>query len=117
MPAQPLSAGDLDREISIEFKTAGKSSMGEPTETWGSPATDWANVRPLSGREFFSFFGAQLIAEETLVFRVHHRTDVRPGNARIKYDVGDGQRTYNIRRVAEIGRRDFLDIFADTKTA
>jgi len=109
--------GELDREITLEFKTAGQSSSGEPTETWGTPATVWANVRPLSGRELYTQLGAQLVADETLVFTIRHRTDVRAGTARIKYNAGDTERIYNIRRVAELGRRAGLEIFADTVTA
>jgi SPP1 family predicted phage head-tail adaptor len=75
--------------------------------------TVWANVRPLSGREYYAALAAQIVAEETLVFEIRHRTDVRPGTARVLYE----SRTYNIRRVAEIGRRDGLSIFADTVEA
>jgi SPP1 family predicted phage head-tail adaptor len=108
-----MQVGKLDREITLEFKTPGQSGSGEPTETWGTPATVWAAVRPLSGREYYAALGAQIVAEETLVFSIRHRTDVRPGTTRIQYE----SRTYNIRRVAEVGRRDGLDIFADTVTA
>lgn len=114
-PAVPT--GELDREITLEFKTAGQSTSGEPTEAWGTPATVWANVRALSGREFYSQLGAQLVADETLVFVIRHRTDVRAGTARIKYNAGDAERIYNIRRVAEFGRRAGLEIYADTVSA
>jgi len=115
-----MQIGELDREIVLQAKTAGQSGSGEPTEVWapidtgGVPAgTVWAKVRPLSGREYYAALGAQIVAEETLVFRIRFRTDVRPGTARIQYEA----RTYNIRRVAEVGRRDGLDIYADTVTA
>jgi len=108
-----MQVGKLDREITLEFKTAGQSGSGEPTEVWGQPAVVWAAVRPLSGGEYYAALGAQIVAEETLVFRIRFRTDVRPGTARIQYEA----RTYNIRRVAQVGRRDGLDIFADTVTA
>lgn len=112
-----MRAGELDRRVTVEFRTKGTSSSGEPTETWGSAEAIWAGVRPLSGREYYSALAAQVVAEETLIFRLRWRSDVRPGNARIKYDAGDGERIYNIRRVAEIGRREGLDVQADTAEA
>lgn len=111
-----MSAGALDRQILLEFKTAGQSGTGEPTESWGTPATVWATVDPVSGREFYSALAAQMVANETLRFRIRFRADVRPNTARITYPVSGG-RLYNIRRVAEVGRRAYLDIDADTVTA
>jgi SPP1 family predicted phage head-tail adaptor len=105
-----MQAGKLDLEITLEFKSAGQSPSGEPTETWGSALTVWAAVRPLSGREYYAALAAQIVAEETLVFSIRHRTDVRAGTARIQHQ----GRTYNIRRVVELGRSDGLDIYADT---
>lgn len=110
-----MQAGKLDREITLQFKSSGQSGSGEPTEDWVTvpPVVVWANVRPLSGREYYTALGAQVVAEETLVFTIRHRADVRAGTARIQYD----SRTYNIRRVAELGRRDGLEIYADTVEA
>ena len=112
-----MRAGRMDRQVTLEFKTPGQSTSGEPTEVWGTPAVVWAEVRPLSGREYYAASAAQLVAEETLVFEIRHRSDVRAGVARIKYDAGDGERIYNIRRVVELGRRAGLEIYADTVSA
>ena len=114
-----MRAGRLDRRITLEFVTRGKSAGNEPTEDWTTiaPVAVWAEVRPLSGREFFAATAAQIVADEMLAFTIRHRADVRPGSARIKYNAGDEERVYNIRRVAEIGRRDGLEIFAETVSA
>ena len=112
-----MRAGRLDRQITLEFRTAGKSASGEPTETWGSAETVWAEVRALTGREFYAATAAQIVADETLVFTIRFRSDVRPASARVKYNPGDLERTYNIRRVAELGRRDGLEITAEAVTA
>ena len=111
-----MSAGALDRQILLEFKTAGQSGSGEPTEAWGGAATVWAFVEPLSGREFYSLLAVQMVASEMLRFRIRFRADVRPNTARVTYPATGG-RLYNIRRVAEVGRRAYLDIDADTVTA
>ena len=112
-----MNVGERDREVVIEFKTDGQSGSGEPTETWGSPSTQWAKVRSLTGREYYSLMAQQIVAEEMLVFNIYWRSDVRPGKARIKYNAGDVERIYNVRRVVEIGRRAELDVFADTPVA
>ncbi len=110
-----MEIGQLDRQVTLEFKTVGQSSSGEPTEDWVtiSPVPVWARVRPLSGREYYAALGAQIVAEETLVFTIRYRSDVRAGTARVLYE----GRIYDIRRVAEVGRRDGLEIFADTARA
>ena len=112
-----MNIGERDREVVVEFKSDGQSGSGEPTETWGSPATIWAKVRALSGREYYALLAQQIVAEEMLVFNVYWRADIRPGKARIKYNAGDIERIYNVRRVVEIGRRVELDIYADTAVA
>ena len=109
-----MDPGELDREITLQFKSDGQSGSGEPTETWGGDAVVWAKVTPLSGREYYSLLAQQIVADEMLVFRIRWRADVRPGAARIKQYLG---RDYNIRRVAEVGRQVGLDIFADTAVA
>ena len=112
-----MNSGERDREIVVEFKSDGQSGSGEPTETFGSPETIWAQVRSLSGREAYALLAQQIVADEMLVFNIYWRPDVRPGKARIKYNAGDVERIYNVRRVVEIGRRAELDVFADTAVA
>ena len=109
-----VDIGQLDREITLQFKTSGQTASGEPTETWGSDVAVWAKVTPLSGREYYSLLAQQIVADEMLVFRIRWRADARPGAARIRQYLG---RDYNIRRVAELRRQQGLDIYADTATA
>ena len=108
-----MDPGKLDRQITLQFKTAGKSASGEPTEAWGTNTVVYARVQPLNGREYWAAVAAQIVAEEMLVFTIWFRADVRAGAAQILYQ----NRTYNIRRVTEIGRREFLECYADTKAA
>lgn len=105
----------IDRLITIQFLTKGKSASGEPTEDWATiPAvTEWANVEPLSGKEAYSEGSEQLVAVEMLRFTIRFRGDVRPGTARIQHQ----GRTYNIRRVAETERNRWLQCDGDCKTA
>lgn len=112
-----MNPGERNSEIVLEFKAKGQSGSGEPTETWGSPVTVWAKVRPLSGREAYALIAQQIVAEEMLVFNIYWRSDIRADTARIKYNAGDVERIYNVRRVEEIGRRAELNVFADSAVA
>jgi SPP1 family predicted phage head-tail adaptor len=112
-----MKIGAFDREIVLEGKTSGKSAGGEPTETWTpldtggvSPGMVWSNVTGLSGREYYAAAAAQIVAEETLRFTFRWRGDVRPGTVRVQYLT----RAYNIRRVVELGRRQWLQVEADS---
>lgn len=109
-----MNIGTLDREITLQFKTDGQTGSGEPTETWGGDSTVWSQVTPLSGREYYGLLAQQVVADEMLVFRIRWRADVRPGTSRVRQYLG---RDYNIRRVAEIGRQEGLDVYADTAVA
>jgi SPP1 family predicted phage head-tail adaptor len=108
-----MNLGQLDRQITLEFKTAGKSASGEPTEAWGGAVVVFANRLPMSGREYFSAVGAQKVAEEMITYKIRFRADVRPGVARIQ----DGGRMYQIRHVVELGRQVGLELMAETVTA
>ncbi len=103
----------LDRQIVIQFATKGKTSSGAPTITWGGDVTLWANVAPLSGREYYAQPAEQLVAIETVRFTIRFRSDVRPGVARVMYQ----GRNYDVRRVAEPERNRWLEIDADCKAA
>lgn len=108
-----MNLGRLDREVLLEFKTQGKSAHGEPTDTWGQPATVYAGVHPANGRKYYSATGAQLVAEEGLVFTIRFRADVRPSSTRLTY----GGRVYIIRNVTELGRQVGLEVLGETVTA
>ena len=47
MDRTEISLGELDRQITLEFKTGGQSSSGEPTDSWGSSEQVWAKVVPV----------------------------------------------------------------------
>jgi SPP1 family predicted phage head-tail adaptor len=49
----PLTAGRLDRRISIESKTVVQDEFGQPVETWAELATVWAHKRDIRANERF----------------------------------------------------------------
>jgi len=100
-----MQAGRLDRRITIQAPTVTKSASGAPVEGWADVATVWAAVNPKSGREYWS--AQQRVAELDSVFRIRYRTGVTR-QMRIAY----GGEYYDIADVAEVGRREGLDILA-----
>jgi SPP1 family predicted phage head-tail adaptor len=64
-----LRAGRLLHQVVIERKTETQSSTGAPIETWSTFATVWANMMPLSGKEFLRAEQLQSSIQATCVIR------------------------------------------------
>jgi SPP1 family predicted phage head-tail adaptor len=86
-----LPAGDLWTRITIEQPTASANQVGEPTLTWSTFATVWADVQSLSSRETERY-------AETVGFMTHR--------VRIRYRSGltSAMRIVYRNRVLEIGQ-------------
>ena len=100
-----MRAGELDRLIVIETPTEGQDDYSARTLTWATFATVWAKVSPVRGRETVA--ADRALAQADTVFRVYWLSGVTT-KMRVSYD---GQ-YYDIQHVAEIGRREGLDILA-----
>ena len=102
-----MEVGKLDRLITLETNTTTRSKSGQAVSTWGNPQDVWANVRYQTPREAFQ--GDQNKALQTAVFTIRYRTEVSAAKSRV---IHDGQ-TYNITGVAEVGRRQGLQLFGE----
>lgn len=100
-----MRAGELDRKVRLERFTTAPNDYGEPIETWVLIAEVWASRAVLSGREMYE--GDRIAGEALYRFRMYYRSDLDT-TCRIVYD---GQ-NYDIKAVAEIGRREGLDVMA-----
>lgn len=98
-----MKAGKLDRRVQIKVKTASRDAYGAEILTYSVLATVWAEVVPISGREYFS--AAQFVPEASLKIRMRFREDFDE-TAIIAYDGLD----YDILYIAEIGRADGLEV-------
>lgn len=98
-----MKAGKLDRRITISVKTATRDTYGAEIIGWSTLATVWAEILPLSGREFF--VASQFVPEAELKIRIRFREDFDE-TAKISYNNTD----YDILHIAEIGRQDGLEI-------
>lgn len=100
-----MQAGLLRKRIAIKKSTQTQNSFGEKIYTWTNFAIVWAEVVPVTGREFFE--SNQFIQESTIKFRIRYRNDFNE-SAQISYDGA----TYDIIYIAEIGNKDGIEILA-----
>ncbi|MFA5897937.1 MAG: phage head closure protein [Hyphomicrobium sp.] len=103
-----MLAGKLDRRISIERASTAQDDTGQEIETWLPVATVWASWRRASARETLA--AAEIAAEVTDVFDIRWSYLVAEINPKDQI-IFDG-RTYDISAVAEIGRREGMQIAA-----
>lgn len=101
-----MRAGKLDREIVIESATSTVNAIGEPVETWATFASVWAEVKPLSASERFRSEARHSARVST--FSIRWLAGVLP-TMRIKYE----NLYWRILGIAELGRRDGLEITAE----
>jgi SPP1 family predicted phage head-tail adaptor len=64
-----ISAGALNRRITLQSHSITQDTYGEPLNTWTNVATVWAAVEPLSGRE--------LLAAQAVQSSVTHQITIR----------------------------------------
>lgn len=102
-----MDAGLLDRRAWLYHRALTRdTTTGEQIESWPTPyASVWAEKRDLRSREFLA--ARSVNAELTTTFRIRHNPDVLMTD-RIVY----AGKSYAINAIAEIGRRDGLEIQA-----
>lgn len=100
-----MRAGRMDRRITIERRADVQDAAGEPVPGWDLVAERWAQKRDVRGRERFA--AEQEIGEETAVFVIRWLAGI-DSSMRIRHD----GKVYGIVGLAEIGRREGLEITA-----
>jgi len=103
-----LVTGRLDRRITFRRPTFIQNEFGEAEASWEDVTTVWAEVKPLRGREYFA--AQQVNSEVTTRFRIRYLSGVDT-RWRILHDGLE----YDIFSVAEIGRREGLEILGAAK--
>lgn len=103
---RPLDAGRLDRRVALLRRTTAQNAYGEQVPTWTEFATVWAEKLDVIGREYFA--AQQTQAGATTRWRMRYRSDLTELDR-----LSHGGVLYDIRNVAEIGRRDGIEIIAD----
>ena len=103
-----MSAGELDRKITIQRATVTLNEFNELIETWTDHATVWAKRRDASAAE--SYRAQEVGAEITTRFTIPWSLDVKDVNPRHRVSF-DG-RLYNITAVRDVGRNHLREIDA-----
>lgn len=98
-----MKSGKLDRRITIQNRVETQNTLGEAVISYTTFAQVWAEVVPLRGREYFT--AAQTIPEAQLRIRIRYMTGVTEKH-RIVYEGVN----YDILHIAEIGRKEGLEI-------
>lgn len=104
-----MKSGKLDRRVTIKSRVETQNSFGEAVISYTNLATVWAEVNPLSGREVFS--AAQTYPQDSLKVKIRHRTDVDE-----KCQIIIDSVEYNIAYIAEIGRKEGLEMIVSKPT-
>ena len=101
-----MKAGLLTKRITIQEFSESQNDYGEPVKSWSTFATKWAKVTDVSGKEEFRNF--QTTASTLTQFRIRHKTGITT-KMRISYN----SEFYNILSIAEIGRKEGLNLLAE----
>ena len=102
-----LPIGKLDRQITLQSLTQTQGEYGELIDTWSDVATVWANAYAGAGKEFVA--ARQVNAEVSMQFQI--RWMALSTTMRILYD----GKYFDIVDIAEVGRRERLNIFAKAR--
>jgi SPP1 family predicted phage head-tail adaptor len=106
-----MRAGKLDRRITLQSRATSKSATtGAVSEVFADLVSVWAERQDLRGREFIA--ARQVNADVTTRFRIRWRSGITE-----LHRIVDGAAVFDIAHVAEIGRRQGLEILATAKTS
>ena len=94
-----MNIGKLRHRITLLRQVNEVNDYGASTQTWKRVATVWADVRPLSGREYFS--AQQVQSEVTTQIWLRHIEGIKP-TMKVKF----GKREFEILSVLNTQERD-----------
>ena len=93
-----MNVGKLRHRITIQRQVNDVNDFGAPVTSWKNVATVWADIRPLSGREYFS--AQQVQSEVTTQIWLRHLDGIKP-TMRVKF----GKRIFEILSVLNTQER------------
>lgn len=100
-----MRAGKLDRTITLQRKTESISDSGAVVSAWTDIVTVRAEVVQQSATEFLTGYGEAETG--TVIFRIRYLAGITTAD-QIMFD----GTSYNIKEIAEIGRRRGLELRA-----
>lgn len=93
-----MIAGKLRHRIALQSQSLTQDSYGQAVVSWGTYATVWASVQPLTGREYFSADSLQ--SEVKTVIKIRYQDGIDT-SMRVLW----GTRVYNIVSLADVFER------------
>lgn len=100
-----MDAGAMDRRIQLRRLQQITTATGEVQDVRITVATVWASRRAIKGNEALQ--AGQLASSADVMFRIRWRPNVSPID-----EIIEGQDTYEVTGVHEIGRREGYEIHA-----
>ncbi len=99
-----MSAGGMDRFLGLRHRVSSRTLQNEELLTWPANYTEvWARKRDIRGSKRFA--AREFEAEQLTEFQIYWRSDILSTD-RIYLDTF----VYEILQIAEIGRREGLDL-------
>lgn len=106
-----IAAGTLNRRVVIEQRSGSADAYGQPTTTWATLATVWANIKAPTGRAAGELMAADRETSPVVwSVRIRYRTDVTAA-MRVK----DGSTIYEIEHVIpDVNGKEYVDLVCVT---
>jgi SPP1 family predicted phage head-tail adaptor len=93
----------LDRYVTLQYSVSGRDAAGGVALTWYDLVSTWAAKSPQGGGRLYA--AEMKHYEASIVYRIRHRSAVRPGMRLIH-----GDDVFEIVHAPEVGRREFMDL-------
>lgn len=94
-----MRAGQLRHRVEIQKPEEEQSASGEMEVTWHTSNWSWADIRPLSGREYFA--AEQVNADITHEIIMRHDPTLT-----VKHRIRHGLRVFELNAILNEGERD-----------
>ena len=109
-----MFSGKLDRRVTFQVKTTGEGSYGSETVSWADAFTTFAMVIESKGKEIFGTDqdAIQKTSRANVILKIRHRTDINVTDYRFIHN----SKTYDIFSIAELGRKDGLEVVGELLT-
>jgi SPP1 family predicted phage head-tail adaptor len=105
-----MNPGLLDTLLDVQTVTRTRDAVGGWAESWATSTTEWAQVRPVTGREYLGATQERAEITETIIMRY------RALNARDNR-LKNGSLIYDIQHIAVRGRNASLEILVKRRAA
>ena len=109
-----MRAGLMRNRVTVEGLTVTQStSSGEELETWATVATEWMQVEPMAGSEFFR--SDATMERQPVMFKRRHRSGLMLDEKTHRL-VWRGE-TYDVESVSDTGGRERMDEIVGVRRA